>query len=194
MTSLKFFYGRISHHSQNLDRQIAMAEQLGIPESNRFMETANGSIKHRPKLDELFKVAREGDVFYCESLSRINRDLSIMLELCKAFNDKGIALVSLKEGEVDGTTSAGKLWISICGALAEWEKATAAERRKEGQQAKRRNTGKCGGRPPIDESKMKQAVELWQSRTMGIDEICSTVGINKSSFYRYVKNNGLSKD
>lgn len=195
MTSLVFFYGRIStNKGQKLDRQIAMAEQLGIPESNRFMEVANGSFKHRPQLDRLLEVAREGDTVYVESLSRVSRDLSFMLELCKLFNDKGIVLISLKEGEVDASTASGKLWLSICGALSEWEKANLAQRRLEGQQTKREKTGKCGGRTPIDENIMKKAVEIWQSRTKGIDEICTELKINKSSFYRYVKANNLSRD
>ena len=194
MTSLNFFYGRVSTKGQNIDRQSVMADELGIPQENRYMETANGSVRHRPQLDALLKVARKDDVVYVESMSRISRRLTDMVEICELLNDKGVRLVSLKENEIDCNTPNGRLLLGIYASLAQWEKETLALRRDEGQRVKREKTGRCGGRTPIAPEKMQAAIKLWQGREMSIKDIESATGVCKSSLYRYIEANGLTRD
>jgi ACT domain-containing protein len=46
-----------------------------------------------------------------------------------------------------------------------------------------------GGRPPIDldEAKVRAARRLQEDHTLNIDDICKTLNISRSTYYRYIK-------
>ena len=48
--------------------------------------------------------------------------------------------------------------------------------------------GRLGGRRPITgaDVRVQAAKRLNQDRSLGIDEICKTLGISRSTFYRYL--------
>lgn len=190
---MNFFYGRVSTTQQNLDRQIELADRLNIPTENRYFEKVSGSKRNRDKLNEMLGYLREGDVIYCESLSRISRNLTDLLEICELVNDKKASLISQKENEIDITTASGRLWLSLAGMFAQYEKDIRAERVAEGRAAKVRKCGRCGGRKPIDEKKLTMAISQYESGDMTVAEICETVGMNRSTLYRYLKNRGISR-
>ena len=47
----------------------------------------------------------------------------------------------------------------------------------------------CGGRPPIDleEAKVRAARKLHDDHTLNIDDICNTLHISRSTYYRYIR-------
>ena len=51
-----------------------------------------------------------------------------------------------------------------------------------------RARGRLGGRPPVDldEAKVRAARRLHDDHTLSIDDICKTLNISKSTYYRYV--------
>ena len=51
-----------------------------------------------------------------------------------------------------------------------------------------RARGRLGGRRPITGAgpRVQAAKRLHQDRTLGIDDICKTLGISRSTFYRYL--------
>ena len=54
-----------------------------------------------------------------------------------------------------------------------------------------RARGNAGGRPPVmDEKKIQLASHLKKSTDRAVGEICETLGISKSTFYRYVGPDG----
>ena len=54
-----------------------------------------------------------------------------------------------------------------------------------------RARGNVGGRPPVmDEEKIQMASRLKANSDSTVGEICDTLGISKSTFYRYVGPNG----
>ena len=100
--------------------------------------------------------------------------------------ERGIGFKSLTES-IDTTTSGGKLVFHIFGALAEFEREIIRERTKAGLTAAR-SRGRIGGRPKaLSDKKAEMARQLYQDRTHSIDEICQTLGISRTTFYRYVK-------
>jgi DNA invertase Pin-like site-specific DNA recombinase len=54
--------------------------------------------------------------------------------------------------------------------------------------ASARARGRLEGRPPIDleEAKVRAARKLHDDRTLTIDDICKTLNISRSTYYRYV--------
>ena len=187
----KFFYSRVSSQGQNLARQIKMANELGIAEENIYQEKQSGKNTNREQLQKLLSVLQNEDELYIESFSRLSRNLSDLLSLCNELNEKGVALVSLKEGECDTRTATGRLFFAITAAFAQYEREILAERRLEGQMIKRAKDGKSGGRVPVSEDKLQTAFSLYQNTNKSVNEICEIVGFKRATFYRYAKERGV---
>jgi len=165
-----------------------MAENLGIPAENVRSEKVSGrrGAAHA-ELDRLMGELAAGDELYVESFSRLSRSLPDLLSTCEALDAGGVALISLKEGEADTRTATGRLFFAVAAAFAQYEREISAERRAEGQRAKRERDGRCGGRPKADQSKIDAALALRETSDMSVSEICAAVGISRSTFYKYAQ-------
>jgi len=95
---------------------------------------------------------------------------------------------SLNEGAIDTTCASGELIFNIFSALAQFERRLIQERTKAGLAAARAR-GRNGGRPKIDTSdaKVVTAKKLHTDKSLEIDDICKTLRISRSTFYRYVQ-------
>lgn len=171
-----------------------MANNLGIAEDCIFEEKQSGKNTNRKELQRLLATLEENDELYIESFSRLSRSLSDLLSLCELLNEKGVTLVSLKEGECDTRTASGRLMISLMGVLAQYEREIRAERVEEGRKAKIEREGRCGGRKAVDESKLETAFELYRTSDKSVSEICAIVGFTRATFYKYAKERGVTRD
>ena len=68
----KIGYIRVSSKDQNLNRQLAMMEDLSI--DKLFQEKASGKDTERPEFQKLLDYIREGDCVIVASLDRLGRD------------------------------------------------------------------------------------------------------------------------
>ena len=86
------------------------------------------------------------------------------------------------------TTASGELIFHIFAALAQFERTLIQERTRAGLEAARAR-GKKGGRKPIDAQnpKVRMAKTMHKDKSMDINEICTTLGISRATFYRYIK-------
>ena len=89
---------------------------------------------------------------------------------------------------IDTTTPGGKLIFHLMGALAEFERDLIRERTNAGLAAARAR-GRVGGRPRklATNGKVALAQRLFADKKHSIDDICSTLGISRSTLYRYVR-------
>lgn len=122
-------YIRVSTVEQNEGRQVEIMKSHNIDET--FTEKVSGKDADRPQLQAMIKFARLGDTVYIESFSRLARNTRDLLELIETMNGKGIKVVSLKEG-VDTSTPAGKLMVTMIGAIDTFERENMLERQREG--------------------------------------------------------------
>jgi DNA invertase Pin-like site-specific DNA recombinase len=75
----------------------------------------------------------------------------------------------------------------VFGALAEFERDLIQERTTAGLVAARAR-GRLGGRPRrLDDKKLKLLQQLWNDKSNSVEDILATLGISKSTLYRYVK-------
>jgi DNA invertase Pin-like site-specific DNA recombinase len=100
----------------------------------------------------------------------------------------GVGFRSLTES-IDTTTSGGKLVFHIFAALAEFERTLVRERTRAGLLAAR-SRGRQGGRPKVlSDDKRKMAQALRDDSGHSIAFICKTLGISRTTFYRYTRDN-----
>jgi DNA invertase Pin-like site-specific DNA recombinase len=98
----------------------------------------------------------------------------------------GVGFKSLTEN-IDTTTSGGKLVFHIFGSLAEFEREIIRERTQAGLQSAR-SRGKIGGRPKTLTPKEVQILRnMAADKSLTVSDICKTLGIGRTTFYRYVK-------
>jgi len=122
-------YIRVSTVEQNEGRQLEMMKSRNI--DKQFIEKLSGKDMDRPQLKAMIDYAREGDTVYIESFSRLARNTRDLLELIETMSNKGIKVISLKEG-LDSATPAGKLMLTMIGAIATFERENMLERQREG--------------------------------------------------------------
>lgn len=176
-------YARVSTQDQNLERQIDALNAYGI--DRLYQEKMTGTRQHRPELDAMLSRLEEGDTVVVESLSRLGRSTKDLLTLIDLFESKKVKLVSLKEN-IDTSTSTGWLLITVLSALSQFERDVIVERTNEGLAAARAR-GRKGGRPKVADTKIRQALKLYDTKQYSLKEIESLTGVKASTLYRRLK-------
>jgi len=186
---MMFGYARVSTQSQNLDRQLDVLTGFGVPADHLFIEKVSGTTKDRPELTKLQQFLRDGDLLVIESLSRLGRSTKDLLTIIDHFERQGVQVVSIKE-QIDTRTPTGKLLTTVLMAMCQFERDIIVQRTQEGLTAARAR-GRKGGRPPLSQTQIKQALALYDSKKMSIKEICSATRMSQSSLYNAIRRRPL---
>jgi len=174
-------YARVSTEDQSAELQIDALSAAGC--ERVFTDKASGSLASRPQLDRMLDHLREGDVVVVWRLDRLGRSLKNLIALVEDLAERGVGFRSLSES-IDTTTANGRLFFSVMGALAEFERDLIRERTMAGLAAARAR-GRVGGRPPkMTPDKVKVAREMYASREYTVEAIAKTVGVSRKTIYR----------
>ena len=177
-------YARVSTDDQNAQLQIDALKAAGCLKV--FTDTASGSLAHRPKLDKMIDHLRPGDVVVVWRLDRLGRSLKNLIALVEDLAEKEVGFRSLSES-IDTTTANGKLFFSIMGALAEFERDLIRERTMAGLAAARAR-GRVGGRPPVmTPEKVAVARQMYDSKVHTVEAIAKTLGVSRKTIYRHLE-------
>ena len=178
----KIGYARVSTTSQNLDSQLDILKNAGC--SKIFTDKISGTSSERKGWNELLNYVRPKDKIVVTELSRMTRSLNHLLETVKVLEKKGVELISIKEN-IDNSTAIGRAFLHIMGSIHQMEKELKAERAAAGRiSAKAR--GRVGGRPPTDPEKLEQARILYINSEKTAIEVCSSVGVGRRTFFKYI--------
>jgi DNA invertase Pin-like site-specific DNA recombinase len=180
---MRIGYARVSTQEQNLDLQKDALKRAGCEKI--IEDVISGKTENRSGLDRAREQLREGDVLVVWRLDRLGRSLKHLIELMTELEKQKIGFQSLQES-IDTTTPGGKLVFHIFGALAEFERNLISERTRAGLEAARAR-GRRGGRPKkLDAEQREIAINLYNRKEHGVDEICRTLGITKPTLYAYI--------
>lgn len=95
---------------------------------------------------------------------------------------RGASLVILDQS-IDTSTSVGRLFVQILGAVAEFEAALVSERTKAALVGRPR--GRRGGRPQLlTGRRLERARELYDMKEMTPAEVAAAMGVSRSTMYR----------
>lgn len=180
-------YARVSTDDQDLSLQMDSLKSLGITQDDIYTDKVSGAKTDRPGLGACLAKLREGDTLVVWRLDRLGRSMHHLVELIEELRNRGIGFRSVSNGPIDTTSPSGELIFHIFSALAQFERRLIQERTKAGL-ASARARGRRGGRPPIDleEVKVRAARKLHDDHTLNIDDICNTLHISRSTYYRYI--------
>jgi DNA invertase Pin-like site-specific DNA recombinase len=149
-----------------------------------YVDKATGTNTSRPELQAMLSFAREGDVVYFESISRLARNTRDFLELMDLFKARKVDVVCLKE-PIDTTTPAGRMIMTVFAAMYEMEWENIKQRQREGIEVARAR-GKRFGRPRLTPPGFGEVYQRWRAGKCRATEAMTELGMTKSSFYRRV--------
>jgi DNA invertase Pin-like site-specific DNA recombinase len=154
-----------------------------------FEEKISSRKAERGALRATFDCCREGDVLVVARLDRLGRSLREFIDLVGELEARGVGFRSIKES-LDTTTAGGRLDFYVFGALAEFEREIIRERTMVGLESAR-TRGRHGGRPSaLDENRSKLARRLKSEGENSVEEMCSMLGVGRSTLYRYLGEDG----
>ncbi len=178
-----FAYARVSTVTQLTENQREQIKQAGYSiEKRRYVEeTISGSVPalQRPGFVSLIERLEDGDTLVVTKLDRLGRDAIDVQQTVKLFKARGVRLVVLQLGNLDLTSSSGKLMVGMLSAIADFERDLIIERTQAGL-ARAKSEGKRLGRPtkttPAQRAKIAEA--LGAGRT--VSELAREHGISRA--------------
>ncbi len=182
---MKIGYARVSTIEQNMDLQVDALKAAGCEKI--ITDKISGSASERPGLKKLKEeLLRSGDMLVVWRLDRLGRSLKNLIEWVQELKSAGVQFQSLTEN-IDTSTPTGELIFHIFGSLAQFERNLIRERTMSGLSAAR-SRGRLGGRPlKLGVEQKKHALELYEQKRLAIGEICTILGIGKTTLYRYLQ-------
>ena len=180
----KVGYARVSSAAQNEARQLEAFNGLDLYKI--FVEKISAKDANRPLLKQMLEYVREGDTVYISDFSRIARNTKDLLDITEGLNKRGVKLVSLKES-LDTSTPAGKLMLTMIGAINTFERECLLERQREGIAIARRE-GKYKGRKKVERPEQWDEVyNLYKTRQITGTDAIARLDLRRNTFYKFVK-------
>ena len=191
----KFLYARVSAKDQNEARQLALAEQYGIPAKNIFKDKITGRKKEKDNYDELKAVVQAGDEVYFKELDRVGRDKALIKEELEWFKERGVlvrvmdvptTLIEFPAGQEWVMEMVNNILIEVLGSIAEQEWKKIKKRQREGIEAMPvdENGRKISSKTGRGFGRAEKAVDLELRDGENITDACKRLGISRTTYYR----------
>lgn len=190
-------YVRVSSKDQNEGRQIAELAPLVTTESHLIVEKQSGKDFERPLWHALKNIMREGDTLIIKSLDRLGRNYEQIKEEWRDLGQRGIKinvldspLLNTDKYDDDLMSSFASIIVfEVLSFVAENERRSISQRQKEGI-AVAREKGIKFGRPKLQKpDNWEEVIANWQAGKITARKAMELTGIQRSSFYKMVKEN-----
>lgn len=151
-------YVRVSTEMQTLENQeyeiLNYCQKSGIRIDRWVSESVSGTVSlEKRALGKVINRTRKGDLIICAELSRLGRNMLMVMSILNACSQKGVAIHTIKDG-FDLSDSINSKIIAFAFALAaEIERTLISQRTKEALAVRKMN-GVRLGRPPGRSSQM----------------------------------------
>lgn len=192
------FYARVSSKGQNLDRQLARANE--VKADKIFTDKQSGKDLNRPSLEQMFEYIREGDIVEVVSLDRLSRDYNDIQHLVQRLKDKKVKLIV---DDLPQTNTGNELvdqfmldmMVNLMGFVAQNERTKILERQRQGiAEAKRKGVYKGRPKKYASQSKNREGRLVYEKVYDAITsgnykskaQLAREVGLSRQQIYRII--------
>lgn len=176
-------YARVSTEDQSLSLQVDKLNEQGA--DRIYKEKDSGGNWDRVELQRMLDTLRKGDTLIVYKLDRLARSQKQLQDIAHLLKERDVHLVSISE-QLDTSTAMGKAMFGMIGVMAELERDMIRERTQAGLEAARAR-GRKGGRPRMNQKKVKAALALYDSKEHTVAEITEQTGVSKALLYKELK-------
>ena len=203
VTLMIYAYIRVSTETQTFEGQEYeiknYCSQHGLIVDRWCVEAVSGTCSvEKRSLGNLLRRMKKGDLLLCTEISRLGRNMMMVMAILNTCSSKGVAIHSIKDN-FDLSDSINAKIIAFCFALAaEIERNLISQRTREALAAKRLK-GIQLGRPPGRSKKRniyqlkRQEVERWIRSGLKMKEVARRLGIHENTLRRYLKEDSVKK-
>ena len=183
-----FVYARVSTVDQTTDNQLLEIEQAGYEADTVYTDTVSGKVpaEDRPEFGKMLDTitrTRKPKRLIVTKLDRLGRDAIDILTTVRKLSELECAVKVLQLGELDLTSSAGKMVLSTLSAVAEMERDILVERTKAGL-ARARAEGKQLGRPKLVDKKSAADIQKKLGSGISVAQIARDHGVSRMTIMR----------
>lgn len=186
-------YSRISKESSDNMNQLLIlrdyCQKMNYKIHDEYVDIVSGGSSNRPEFSRMMKDAskRKFDMLLFFALDRLTREgTRKTIQYLQMLDDYGVSYKSYSEQYLDSSGLFKDVIISLLSTLAKQERIRISERVKAGLERSKRLHNRVGGRPRLEEGKIKN---IRQMKLAGITvmEISRTLKISRGSVYQYLK-------
>lgn len=183
-----FIYARVSTAGQTTDNQLLEIEAAGYEADTVYTDTISGKVpamerpEFRAMMDTIQRTKKPKRLIVSK-LDRLGRDAVDVLGSVRALEQVGCAVRVLQLGDLDLTSSAGKLVLSTLAAVAEMERDMLVERTQAGL-ARARKEGKKLGRPKATDDSSAASIVEALAQGISVSQVARDHGVSRATVIR----------
>jgi DNA invertase Pin-like site-specific DNA recombinase len=190
-------YIRVSTDKQTVENQRYEIKRFcedNLLEVNKWIEeiiSGTKKVEHR-KLGQLIKKMKKNDILICSELSRLGRNLWMIMGILNECMNRDIQVWTIKDNYRLGSDINSKVLAFAFGLSAEIERNLISQRTKEAL-ARKRAEGAILGRPKGSKSKIRKLTGKEDEITMLLNNhvsksaIARTLGVHRFTLYEFIK-------
>lgn len=177
-----FAYTRVSTAGQTTDNQRLELEKTHPVDFWITDEGISGKVPamQRPGFRKLLDRIRENETLVVAKLDRLGRDALDVQATIRTLQARKVRVKVLQLGDVDLTSSAGKLLLTMLSAVAEMERDLIVERTQAGL-ARAKAEGKALGRPSKTTPESRKAIREMLTAGKTVSETARAFGVSRAT-------------
>ena len=188
-------YARVSTQKQNEARQLAALRNFGVAEENIVIEKRSGKDFERPKYRRLVSRLRGEDVLVVQSIDRLGRSYSEILEQWRLITrTRKAAIVVLDMPLLDTRadrdltgTLIGDIVIQLLSYVAQKERESIRQRQREGIAAAKERGVHCGRKRLHIPDGFETIAAQWREGSISATIAAERLGMSRDTFRRRAK-------
>ncbi len=194
---MTYGYIRVSSDKQTVENQrfeiIQFCLQNGLCVDGWIEETISGAVSYNGRrLGVLLRSVKNGDIIVCSELSRLGRNLLMIMEILNVCMERGCRVWTIKDGYRLGDDIQSKVLAFAFGMSAELERKLISQRTAEAM-ARLRELGVHVGRPKgkcMDQAHYKlyrqdTLFRKWLAEGMSMSQIARRFRVSRTTVLRY---------
>ena len=177
-------YARVSKaddESKNLDTQLMLLAEHGIPHELVYSDVANGRNLQRPSWQELMNRVQEGDTIVVALLDRLSRNFEDGVRIQAELTRRNIGIVAIRENiDTREGSAAAKFFRRSMLAQGAYQVDSPSQRIRLGLD-RARASGKRVGRPPALSHEQVEQCRRMAGEGSGLRHIARVMGCSPAT-------------